>query len=57
MKGTYNRGVPDTFRATGVRAVENDQQERCRRLEKEKQKTWGKCSLYIFFSLIHNAMQ
>ena len=39
MKGTYNRGVPDKFRATGVRAVENDRQERCRRLEKEKQKT------------------
>lgn len=37
MKGTYNRGVPDTFRATGVR--ENDGQERCKRLEKEKQKT------------------
>ena len=39
MKGTYNRGVSDTYRATGVRAVENDWQERCRRLEKEKQKT------------------
>ena len=39
MKRTYNRGVPDTFRATGVRVVENDWQERCWRLEKEKQKT------------------
>ena len=43
MKGTYNRGVLVTFRATGVRAVENDGQEMCRRLEKEKQKTRGKC--------------